>query len=79
LCWINQPAIIFAGKDEEDYQERIREGGIQDRWMQGIEQFIASVFERKKQAELSIRWLMVTMATSPDRGSPELLERWQVI
>ena len=73
------PQYNWKWKDEEDYQEGIREGGIQEEWVKGIEQSQADVLDRinKKRYPLDGSWL--EWRPDPAWVPPELPDRWQVV
>ena len=66
-------------KDEDDYQVGIREGGIQDEWIKGIERSHEEVFDRinKHRYPLDGSWLQWQPISI--WLPPELPEKWQVL
>jgi protein associated with RNAse G/E len=73
------PQYNWRWKDEDEYQAGIREGGIQEQWVKGIEQSMADVFDRisKRRYPLDDSWLQ--WRPDPIWVSPQLPERWQVV
>lgn len=73
------PQYTWKWKDEDDYQEGIREGGIKREWVDGIEQSHAEVFNRieKRSYPLDGSWLN----WQPEREwfPPTLPEKWQSV
>ena len=73
------PQFNWKWKDEAEYQEGIREGGIHSDWVKGIQQSQAEVLERinKRRYPLDDAWL----AWRPDPAwtVPGLPEKWQVV
>ena len=73
------PGYHWEWKDEEDYQEGIREGGILDEWAQGIERSKAEVFDRIRQQSDPINGSWLTWRPDPGWVAPRLPENWQVV
>ena len=73
------PQYNWKWKDEKDYQDGIREGGIVDEWVKGIEQSQAEVLGRinKQSYPLDGSWL--EWRPDPTWVPPELPERWRVV
>jgi protein associated with RNAse G/E len=73
------PQYNWQWKDEDEYQDGIREGGIQEEWVKGIEQSTADVFDRisKRRYPLDDSWLQ--WRPDPTWVSPKLPERWQFV
>jgi len=73
------PHYNWEWKDEEEYQIGIREGGIQDEWVKGIEQSQEDVFDRinKRRYPLGGSWLQwrASLGWLP----PKLPEKWQIL
>ena len=73
------PQYNWEWKDEDDYQVGIREGGIKDEWVKGIEQSQDEVFDRisKRSYPLDNTWLQwQPMSTW---YPPKLPENWRVV
>ena len=72
------PEYHWQWKDVDEYQAGIREGGILDEWVQGIQRSQAEVFDRihRRVYPLDGSWL----DWQPDPGwiPPKLPESWQV-
>jgi uncharacterized protein DUF402 len=73
------PQYHWEWKDEDEYQAGIREGGIQDEWVKGIEKSKEDVFDRidKRSYPLDGSWLH--WEPIPIWLPPKLPERWQVV
>jgi protein associated with RNAse G/E len=66
-------------KDEEDYRDGIREGGIRDEWVKGIEQSLADVFDRIHNRSYPLDGTWLPWRPDPTWVPPELPERWRVV
>jgi len=73
------PQYHWIWKDEEDYQEGIREGGILDEWVQGIERSKTEVFERINRRADPINGSWLTWRPDPGWAAPSLPENWQTL
>lgn len=73
------PQYHWKWKDEEDYQEGIREGGIREEWVQGIERCKAEVFDRIKRRVNPINGAWLPWRPDPEWTAPALPEKWQVV
>jgi protein associated with RNAse G/E len=73
------PDFHWEWKDEEEYQAGIREGGILDEWVQGIERAQLEVFERIRQRSDPINGAWLTWRPDPGWTAPGLPEHWQVV
>ena len=73
------PQYHWKWKDEEEYQEGIREGGIRDEWVQGIEQSKAEVFERIARRADPINGAWLGWRPEPGWVPPSLPAGWQVV
>jgi protein associated with RNAse G/E len=73
------PHYNWKWKDEEEYQEGIREGGIQREWVEGIERSKTEVFSKidKRMYPLDGSWLH--WRPDPAWVSPTFPERWRVV
>ena len=73
------PHYNWEWKDQEEYEMGIKEGGIQDKWVKGIEQSQGDVFDRinTRSYPLDDSWLQ--WRPDPTWVPPELPERWQVV
>lgn len=73
------PQYHWKWKDEEEYQEGIREGGIRDEWVQGIERSMAEVFERIARRDDPINGTWLDWRPEPGWVPPSLPAGWQVV
>ena len=73
------PEYNWKWKDEGDYRVGIREGGIQDEWVKGIEKSREEVFDRinKHSYPLNGSWLRWQPIST--WLPPKLPEKWQVL
>jgi protein associated with RNAse G/E len=73
------PQYHWNWKDEDEYREGIREGGILKKWVEGVERSHAEVFERieKRRPPLDGSW--VQWQPDPAWTPPRLPEGWQVV
>jgi len=73
------PQFRWEWKDEDEYQAGIRDGGIQDEWVKGIEKSQQEVFDRiaRRSYPLDGSWLQ--WRPLPTWLPPQLLARWQVV
>jgi hypothetical protein len=73
------PQFHWEWKDEDEYQEGIREGGIQEAWVKGIEKDQADVFDRinKRSYPLDGSWL--PWRPDPTWAAPKLPEGWEAV
>ena len=73
------PQYNWKWKDLEDYHDGIREGGIRDEWVKGVERSQAEVLDRidNRRYPLDGSWLQwrPVAAWLP----PQLPDRWQVV
>ena len=73
------PQYHWEWKDEDEYQDGIREGGIRAEWVKGIEQSQGEVFDRIKQRQYPLDGSWVQWRPDPAWSPPELPERWQIV
>jgi len=73
------PQYNWKWKDEEEYELGIRQGGIQDEWVKGIEQAQGEVLERirKRSYPLDRSWLR--WRPTPTWIPPKLPDSWQTV
>jgi len=75
----NGPQYLWEWKDEEDYREGIREGGIQEQWVKGIEQSQGEVFNRINERRNPINGAWLGWRPDSTWAPPKLPEGWQVL
>lgn len=73
------PHYHWQWKDEDEYQAGIREGGIQDKWVKGIERSQAEVFDRIEGRSYPMDGSWLGWRPDPAWLPPKLPERWQVL
>jgi hypothetical protein len=73
------PQYHWEWKDEVDYQDGIRESGIQDEWIKGIEDSREEVFDRINKRSYPIDGSWSHWQPVPSWLPPKLPETWQVI
>jgi protein associated with RNAse G/E len=73
------PQYHWEWKDEDEYQDGIREGGIQAEWVKGIEQSHAEVFERIGQRGYPLDGSWLSWQPDPHWALPGLPDGWQVV
>ncbi len=66
-------------KDEEDYQAGVREGGIQDEWVKGIEASHEEVFDRINRRKYPLDGSWYHWQPLRTWLPPKLPEDWQVL
>jgi protein associated with RNAse G/E len=73
------PQYNWKWKDEEEYELGIRQGGIRDEWVKGIEQAQGEVLERirKRSYPLDRSWLR--WRPTPTWIPPKLPDSWQTV
>lgn len=73
------PQYNWEWKDIEDYRDGIREGGIRDEWVKGIEQAQADVFDRIDTRGYPLDGSWLAWRPDPTWAPPGFPERWQVV
>ena len=73
------PQYNWRWKDEDEYQDGIREGGIQEEWVKGVEQSQSEVFERIGQRKYPLDDSWLKWRPDPTWTPPRLPKRWRVI
>jgi len=73
------PQYHWKWKDEDEYQAGIREGGIQDEWVQGIQQSQAEVFNRINTRSYPLDGAWVDWRPDPTWVPPQLPDGWWVV
>ena len=73
------PQYSWKWKDLEDYHDGIREGGIREAWVQGIERSEAEVFDRIDHRRYPLDGSWLRWRPDPNWAPPQLPERWQVL
>jgi protein associated with RNAse G/E len=73
------PHYNWKWKDIEDYQDGIREGGIRDEWVTGVEQAQADVFERIHNRRYPLDGSWLGWRPDPAWAPPNLPERWRIV
>jgi uncharacterized protein len=71
------PHYHWEWKDEDEYQAGIREGGILDKWVKGIEHSQAEVFNRINRRSYPMDGSWLDWKPDPAWLPPSLPERWQ--
>ncbi len=79
LDLVVDPQFNWEWKDEDEYQEGIRQGGIQEEWVQGIQRSIPEVLERIEQRRYPLDGSWLTWRPDPRWPLPRLPEGWQVV
>ncbi len=73
------PQYNWKWKDVKEYEEGIREGGIQDEWVKGIEQAQADVFDRINQRRYPLDGSWLSWRPDPTWVPPALPEKWRMV
>lgn len=76
LDLVISPQFDWHWKDEADYQEGIREGGIRPEWVKQIEQAQPEVFERLQARRRPLDGSWLPWRPDPTWSPPSLPERW---
>jgi hypothetical protein len=73
------PQYHWEWKDEAEYREGIRTGGIKPEWAWGIEQAHAEVFERIARRSPPLDGSWVDWRPDPAWAAPSLLDGWEEV
>lgn len=73
------PQYHWKWKDVDEYQAGIREGGIQDEWVQGIQRSQAEVFDRIDQRRYPMDGSWLDWQPDPAWAPPRLPDVWRVV
>ena len=73
------PEYNWKWKDLEDYTDGIREGGIRDAWVRGVEQAQADVFDRIQNRRHPLDGSWLHWRPDPGWSPPKLPEKWRVV
>jgi hypothetical protein len=73
------PQYHWEWKDVDEYQDGIREGGIQAEWVKGIEQSYEEVFERIRLRSYPLDGSWLQWRPDPHWALPDLPDGWQVV
>lgn len=74
-----KPNFFWNWKDEDDYQDGIREGGIQQDWIKGIEESQPEIFERIDQRSYPLDGSWLGWRADPSWIAPRLPRDWQLL
>jgi protein associated with RNAse G/E len=73
------PQYNWTWKDEDEYRDGIREGGIQQKWVKGIEQAQPEVFDRIRNHRYPLDGSWTRWKPDPAWDTPCLPENWKEI
>ena len=71
------PQYGWKWKDEDEYQEGIREGGIRYEWVKGIEQYKAEIFDRIDRRAYPLNGSWLQWQPDPNWIPPGLPAGWR--
>jgi hypothetical protein len=79
LDLVIDPQMHWHWKDENEYREGIREGGIQAEWVQAIEASLPEVFERIAHRTPPLDGSWINWRPDPSWNPPHLPDQWMVV
>jgi hypothetical protein len=74
-----EPDYQWTWKDENDYQAGIREGGIREEWVRGVEDSKAEVIDRIQRRAHPFDGAWLSWRPDPGWAAPELPKGWNTI
>ncbi len=79
LDLVIDPQLNWKWKDEADYQEAIREGGIRADWVKAIEETQSEIFDKLQKRCYPFDGTWLDWRPDPSWSPPRLPDRWEVV